>query len=389
MPVQDNSIIRKQYHSYSPYTTTYGANDEVRIVIQSQDLYLLPSESYIMMEVVATRRAGVADTVGADWATNAEGFFFSEMRYEINDVEIDRIKNPGLTTTLKRIVAYPSTTSRSLSSSITNSRAAITARTYQFKISLNEVFGVCDDYKKIILNAKHQLILIINRQNILTYHSLAESINLRITKIQWKMPHVQLADQAKLQMLKYLEKNQVIGVPYRSWDLFEMPQLPQTTKHIWTVKSTTQICKPRFIFVVFQTNRQTVASFSDVYDHCNIRHVKLHLNNECFPYDTITNDFANHHYVELYHAFAAIQKSYYPGQGENPISHNYGDFGGYPIFTFDCSRTDESLLGGAVDIRLEIEARENIPENTAAYCLIIYDNYFEYSPFSSIVAKRT
>lgn len=390
MPIQDSSIAKKQYHTYSPYTSTYGANDEVRIVIQSQDLYVLPSESFILMEVEITRNPGAEHIATAGtWATNAEGYLFSEMRYEINNVEIDRIKNPGLTTNMKRSAAYPHNQLRALIGSFRNSGAAIVEQTYQFIIPLHNIFGFCDDYKKIIMNAKHELILVINRQNISTYTAATEAFNLTITKIQWKVPHVRLADQAKLQMLRYVERKQVIGVPYRSWELFEMPALPQTTKHIWTVKSTSQICKPRFVLVTFQTNRQIINTNSDVYDNCNIRHVKLHLNNEYYPYDTMTCSFGDSNYEEVFNAFAAIQQSYYPGDAGNPMSYTYANFGSYPIFAFDCSRTDESLLEGAVDIRLEIEARTNIAAQTVANCLIIYDNYFEYSPFSSIVAKRT
>ena len=390
MPIQDNSIISKQFHVYSPYTSTYAANDEVRIAIQSQDLYVLPSESYILMEVTVARKLGAehAAVVG-EWATNAESYLFSEIRYEINNVEIDRIKNPGFTANLKRNAACPAKRLRGLNISFSNANQTIGVKTYQFIIHLNELFGFCDDYKKIIMNAKHELILVVNRQTLLAYRADVECFDLTITKIQWKVPHVQLADQAKLQMLRYLERKQVIGVPYRSWDLFEMPQLPQTTKHIWTVKSTSQICKPRFVFVAFQTNRQRVTSNSEMYDNCNIRHVKLYLNNEYYPYDTITSDFEHSNYVEQYKAFTAIQNSYYPAEADNPTSYGYDTFGTYPIFTFDCSRTDESLLGGTVDIRLEIEARANIAAHTVANCLIIYDNYFEYSPFSSIVVKRT
>lgn len=386
-PAQDTSIIRKQFHTYSPYTSSYGVNDEVRIVIQSQDLYVLPSESYILVEVNVLREPAGNATEGR-WATFAEGFLFSEMRYEINDVEIDRIKNPGITATLKRNAAYPVTELRRIETSFANANEVLAVRKYEFMIPLQAVFGFCDDYKKIILNAKHQLVLTINRQFTQMYNANTAAFSITIGSIKWKMPHVQLADRAKLQMLKYLEREQVIGVPYRSWDLFEMPELPRTTKFNWTVKSSTQISKPRFVFVAFQTNRARVNANSDVYDHCNIRHVKLHLNNECYPYDTITNDFLISNYVEQYNAFTSIQKAYYPGQGDSPITYKYANFGSYPIFAFDCSRTDESILSGTVDIRLEIEARENFAGSTVANCLIIYDNYFEYSPFSSIVAKR-
>lgn len=389
MPVQDTAIVKKQFHTYSPYTSSYGANDEVRIAIQSQDLYILPSESHILMEVQVARKEGAAHAqVAGAWATNAEGYLFSEMRYEINNVEIDRIKNPGLTSNMKKLTACPNGFKRLANASLRYNGQAVTAATHQFMIPLRELFGFCDDYQKIIMNAKHELILVINRETIYSYMAATEAFDVIIRKIQWKVPHVQLADQAKLQMLRYLERKQVIGVSYRSWELLEMPELPASNKHIWTVKSTSQICKPRFVLVTFQTNRKLVSTQSERYDNCNIRNVKLYLNNEYFPYDNMECDFVNNRFSELFREFCTIQKSYYPTEADNTYEHSYATFGTNPIFAFDCTRTDESLIGGTVDIRLEIDAHENIPALTTANCLIIYDNYFEYSPFSSIVAKR-
>ncbi len=58
-----------------------------------------------------------------------------------------------------------------------------------------------------------------------------------------------------------------------------------------------------------------------------------------------------------------------------------------PIFVFDCSRQNESLKNSMVDIRIEIQARENIPANTSAYCLIINDNVVLYNPYTNVVNK--
>lgn len=38
----DESISKKEYHTYSPYQQSFKANDEIRITIQNQDLYVLP-----------------------------------------------------------------------------------------------------------------------------------------------------------------------------------------------------------------------------------------------------------------------------------------------------------------------------------------------------------
>lgn len=386
---RDDNIIKQQYHGYSPYTTSFENNDEVRIAIQCQDLYVLPSESYIFLEVEVSRKTGAQhETVVAQWGANCAAFLFSEIRYELNGTEIDRTKNVGLSSTLKMCTAIHESDCTLSQITATSTNQNVTIRTHQFIIPLKQVLGFCDDYRRIIMNAKHELILIRNRRDIYSYTAPSESFNIRVTKIQWKMPHVTLADRTKLTMLKYLEKKRSILINYRSWDMCEMPQLPRNSRHIWTVKSTTQVSKPRFVLVAFQTNALRVQVNSGSIDHCNISDVKLFLNSEFFPYDNYNLDFPNSKIHELFLMYLRAQKNYYDGpQGKNPFELTYDTFVSHPIFVFDCTRSDESLFGGSVDVRLEINARENIPENTAAYCLIIHDNQIEYSPFSSIVMK--
>lgn len=390
MPIQDGAIAKKQFHTYTPYTTSFNLNDEVRIAIQSQDLFLLPSESYIYLEIEVERKAGNDYAqVDGNWTSNMAAYLFSEMRYEINNIEIDRIKNPGTTGNMKKYTADSHLNGRNnvMQSYYINHNLA--AQKYSFMISLNQLFGFCDDYKKIIMNAKHELVMVINRVTYLSYMATNEAFNISIRKIQWRMPHIQLTDEAKLQMLRYMERKQTIHVPYRSWDYYELPQLPQATKHIWTVKSTTQLSRPRFVFVTFQTNKQAVTSNSSAYDPCNATDLKLHLNSYCYSYDNYNSDFDNVDILHLYNDFQSIQKSYYNrSDGENSLQYGLDVYTQHPIFCFDCSQSDESLIGGAVDIRLEINTSENIPANTKANCVIIYDNFFEYSPFSSITVKK-
>lgn len=388
--VQDTSIIKQQFHTYSPYTSSFGKNDEVRITIHSQDLYVLPSESYILMEVDVTRKTG-ADHAAANgiWSANYPCYLFNEMRYELNNIEIDRSKNVGLSSYMKLCAAYPASDGREFHRYDHYTDKALEIQTYQFMIPLRFIFGFCEDYKKIIMNAKHELIMVINRQDIFAYTCATESFDLKISKIQWKMPHVTLADQAKLQMLRYVERQRSIHVPYRSWELHEMPQVPQATKTIWTVKSTSQANKPRFVLVTFQTNRNIVSNPSAKYDNCGVSDVKLFLNSECYPYDNFNTNFTTGAIQEAFHTFIEIQKSYYHGStGGSPLNFTFPTYSESPIFAFDCSRTDDTLVGGTVDIRLEINSRANIPANTVANCLIIFDNYFEYSPFRSIVVKK-
>ncbi|CAG9840710.1 unnamed protein product [Diabrotica balteata] len=56
-----------------------------------------------------------------------------------------------------------------------------------------------------------------------------------------------------------------------------------------------------------------------------------------------------------------------------------------PIFVIDCSHQNEAVKGGAIDVRLELEASENFPGNTSVYCLIIHDRTVIYNPLSNLV----
>ena len=47
---------------------------------------------------------------------------------------------------------------------------------------------------------------------------------------------------------------------FRSWDLYEFPLLQSTTKYSWTIKTATQLEKPRYDIFAIQTDRKNVMS---------------------------------------------------------------------------------------------------------------------------------
>ena len=81
-----------------------------------------------------------------------------------------------------------------------------------------------------------------------------------IDKIECLLPNVKLSDARKIKFLKYIEKEPLIPISFRTWELYEYPMLPITSNHVWTVKTSTQLEKPRFVILGFQTNRKNVSS---------------------------------------------------------------------------------------------------------------------------------
>ena len=109
---------------------------------------------------------------------------------------------------------------------------------------------------------------------------------MEINKIECHMPHLGVSDATRLQLLETLNANKEIYVPFRRWELHELPSLRNNKTELWSVKTSTSLEKPRFILIAFQTNKKdnSLANASYV-DHASINNIKLHLNSDSYPYD--------------------------------------------------------------------------------------------------------
>lgn len=384
----DSSIISIQEHIYNPYNSSFGYNDEIRIPIQQQDLLLLISDSTLQLEIEL-------NNVGQDAAAALENFFigflFDEIRYEMNGVEVDRSKNSAITTLMKNYTSLSKSNTAVYYSSTFRNIGVTSANPNRqcYQIPLRMLLGFAEDYRKVIMNAKHELILVRSRSNLNCLHGVEENLNIEIKKVQWKVPHVSVSDRSKLMLIKHIEKRHSIPMTFRSWDLYEYPSLPTADKHVWSVKTTNHLNKPRYVIVGFQSNRKNdIGSHASFFDHINIRDISLCLNNERYPYEKMDLDFAHQYYTTAYSMYTSFQSSYYSYHARDVSPYaSYEEFLQIPLFVFDCSRQNEAIKSSMVDIRLEIASRQNFPANTSAYCLVIHDNIITYNPYNNIVTR--
>ncbi|KAI8123530.1 hypothetical protein CVS40_6006 [Lucilia cuprina] len=116
-PLSDENIIKKDYHTYTPYLQSYNNNDEIRISIQNQDLYVLPGESYLYVEGFVKDEANtklVASTSNFKLKNNFVACLFDEIRYELNGIEIDHTRHLGVSSTIKNLISLSQTDSNSM-----------------------------------------------------------------------------------------------------------------------------------------------------------------------------------------------------------------------------------------------------------------------------------
>lgn len=390
----DNSIIHAELHTYLPYaSTSFKNSDEIRIPLQNQDVYTLPWRSKIYIEGKLTRiKNGQEEPSNtATLINNGLSFLFDEIRYELGGAVIDRARNPGITSTMKNYISYNSNESKRLmnagwySGEDTVKNFLDQNGNFSACIPLRMILGMTEDFRKIILNLRQELVFIRSTtdNNAIYSTDSTEVLKLEIFQIKWLIHHISAADVERLHLMKIIEKSLDLKLAFRSWELHEYPKLQETTRHTWNVKTTTQLEKPRFVIFGFQTDRKNkIVSNMSKFDHCNLTNIKLYLNSEMFPYDNLNLNFKNNHWSTLYDMYADFQLSYYERESEPSLTP--AEFKNIaPLFVIDCTHQNETLKTGAVDIRLEFETSENIAANTTAYCLILHDKLVKYNPFSS------
>ncbi|KAL4090136.1 hypothetical protein QTP88_025035 [Uroleucon formosanum] len=334
--VDDCKITQMNYHSFTPYSSNaLSYNEEIRINVQNMDSYTLPCESYIYIEGKVNKPA---DAVGeVRFSNNGLAFLFSEMRYEINGIEIQKLKSPGVSSCLKAYCSYTPNDLNALENAAWDSamdsednKNFMTNNVFTGCIPLKHLFGFCEDYKKILLNCNQQLIL--NRastdldairvvgEGATTAVDKNKKITIELTKVTWKMPIIKVSDKEKLKLMKVLDSRKALSCAFRTWDLCEYPVLPRNTSHSWTVKSSSLLEKPRFVLFGLQTCRKNnIEVDAGRFDHCQLKNLKVHLNSEVYPYEDFRADFKNNTTSILYKAYTDFQKSYYERDYSEPL----------------------------------------------------------------------
>lgn len=113
---------------------------------------------------------------------------------------------------------------------------------YDLIAPLSIWFGFCDDFRKVILNSRHELILVRSRNSLNcvtggTTDATSPNVKIALSKIEWKMPYITLADNMKLSMNNIVSKHKRLPIQHRSWELYEYPELPPTMNHVWSVEA--------------------------------------------------------------------------------------------------------------------------------------------------------
>ncbi|XP_075167675.1 uncharacterized protein LOC142239795 [Haematobia irritans] len=304
---------------------------------------------------------------------------FDEIRYEINGIEIDRTRHLGISSTIKNFLSLNDFDGNMLLNAGWNTKGDLQMDAFNFYVPLKLLLGFAEDFNKVILNCKHDLILLrsSNDSNVCYSTKADENVKLTIQNITWTIPHVHISDSSKLKVLKTIKDGTNLPLAFRSWDCHFNPTFPNATKGSWNVKLSVNRERPRFVILAFENNNKFI--------HCHLVNLKVHLNSDTYAYDDLNLKFDDNRYAVLYDMYTKFQQSFYLKEPQPLLSCL--EFKDNPISVIDVSYQNEMIKSGPIDVKIEFETSKPIPANTSAYCLIIRDRFIEYTPLTGNVRK--
>ena len=109
-PIIDESIDEYEYHEYEPISGTSLSNGgDVRMRIESQDVFTHPSKSYLIFEARLTKADGTTyvNAVELVLTKNSIMHLFSRAECHLSNQLIESIDYPGQETTMLGLLKYP------------------------------------------------------------------------------------------------------------------------------------------------------------------------------------------------------------------------------------------------------------------------------------------
>ena len=411
--LKDDSIDRYEEIVYEPVTGTNlnAPGQDIRLIIETQDIFTHPSESYLIIEGALLRGNGnnYGNNDPVSITNNGMMYLFKRIRYDLSGQEIESLINPGQATTMLGLLKYPDDFSKSkglnqlwYKDTTPNAEEANIGwevrrkqiirnsdprGTFSFKIPLKHIFGFCEDYDKVVYGLKHNLTLTRNNDDDAIFRTANDAAGnavpagkIELKNIYWFMPHVTPADKYKMELYKIIERKEKIPVGYRMIQC-DSATIPQATDFSWrlSVKSSPEV--PRFIIVGFQNNKSGDQTTNPaLFDNVRVNNIYVMLNSVRYPTTDYNISFLSQKYSRVYGDAAEFRAKFYNMDelisNPNITPADYKTM--YPLFLFDVSKQSEKLKYSTTDIQIKMHFNANVAAGTQAYAVIISDRLINF-----------
>ena len=378
----DGSIDKYEYVEYEPIVgiNLNSSGGDIMLYIETQDIFMHPSESFLLIEGCLTKVNGTAyaNADNISLTNNAMMHLFKSIRYKLSGQEIEKMYL-GQATTMLGLLKYPDDFSKSkglnqlwykdTSTEANTQNMGWNIRklyvinnsdpkgTFSFRVPLKHIFGFCEDYDKVVYGLKHTLTLTRNGDEDAIFRAGGvDAGKIILRKISLFMPHVPPADKDKMELYKIIERKEKLPVGCRMIQC-DTASVPQSTSFGWrlSVKSSPEV--PRFIIVGFQTDKSdSQAQNPSIFDNVNVRSIYVSLNSNEYPTLDYNLSFPAQQFSRAYGNAAEFRSKFFNMNelisNPNFTPAEYKTL--YPLFLFDVSKQSEKLKYSTTDIQIKM-----------------------------------
>lgn len=400
--VFDESIKEYEFMEYTPITgTQLNSSGDIRITVETQDIFSHPSESYLLISGRLTKEDGAAYTNADAVALTNNGVMhlFDSFRYDLSGKEVETVRYPGQSLTMLKALTVSDDQSRTeglnemwakdsgATASLTTNTGFTTRQSwivqspqekgrFQVQIPLKEIFGFAEDYTKVIYGLKQTLTLRRKADTDAIFKAAAvDDGKVTLDRVSWYLPIVEPNDEEKFALMKKIENKTELSIDYRMRQA-DTITVPQTTNFDWRLSVKTGSEKPRYVIVAFQTGKQNDQNQNpSIFDHCNVLSMAVYLNNTQYPRTDYDLDISQNRFARLFGDISKFRANY---SGVTPeLAHcniSPSEWKSlYPFYVFDVTKQSERLKNTTIDVKIKVRFAENVPADTQAYALVLSD----------------
>ncbi|XP_065660210.1 uncharacterized protein LOC136084055 [Hydra vulgaris] len=193
-PIIDEGIERYEFHEPVAHTNL-NREGEIRINIEQQDLFTLPSEAFLLFEGRLLKADGTAYANADAVSLTNSGIMhlFSQITYQLSNQEVESDYHLGQATTMLGMLKYPND-------------FQLAQGLNQLCIPLKHIFGFFEDYNKVIYEFKHTLTLVRKSDDDAIFRVAAVAAGqVNLDKISLFIPHVIPSDVERNNLYKAIE----------------------------------------------------------------------------------------------------------------------------------------------------------------------------------------
>lgn len=406
----DTSLIEyefKKIHTEARDINTSGG--PISFDILNENAFTVPSDSYLLVEGRLTKDDGSAYTDANEVTLAKEGILhlFREVRYQINDKDVESIFYPGVCQNMLSYLleddGYDKSTSlihcgvkddHTDASTKDNKGFAKrkvfvlssnTKGTFSFMIPLRRLFGFFRDYNKVVFGTTQRLTLTPkgHSNDAIFRDDAAGDGKVTLKNIYWMVPHAVGTDEVNLALLNRIRSKKQIDIAYRGITC-SRNEVQSDTTFMWRLGARQSPEVPRYVLIAFQTDKEgKQKTNSSLFDHVNLTKLRVMVNEKQYPSIEYTTDFEEHQFSRLYmdtmnfkgkfFNVESTEKEITSAPGMNPIE--YKDL--FPIFVVDVSKQTEKVKHTLSEVTIHAEFSSAVTANTRAFCTLISDKFIK------------